>query len=85
MLDDVLLWGPILLAGAALVLASAYTPRGQAPTTGPDGDRTGAPLDSSLYLACHSPKCGGHNETPHDVGGSGRLVCRDCGTAYTGR
>ncbi|MGW1127490.1 hypothetical protein [Streptomyces sp. NPDC002526] len=84
MLDDVLLWGPILLAGAALVLVSAYTPTGQAPTTGPDGDRTGAPLDSSLYLACHSLKCA-HLARPHDVAESGRLVCRDCGRTATDR
>lgn len=81
MLEDALLWGPILLAGAGLVLVSTYARGHRAPTAGPDGDQTGAPLDSSLYLACHSLTCA-HLEQPHDTTESGRLACRNCGQTY---
>lgn len=39
-----------------------------------------APLDSCVWMACHSLKCG-HLQTRHDVTESGRLVCRGCGHA----
>lgn len=83
-LEDVLLWAPVLGAAAALIVVSTYSRGHRAPTAGPDGDPTDAPLDSCLYLACHSLKCA-HLERPHDTTESGRLVCRHCGRTYTGR
>ncbi|MGQ4486859.1 hypothetical protein ACN6LM_003874 [Streptomyces sp. SAS_281] len=84
MLEDVLLWGPILAGAAVLILLSTYTRGHRGPTAGPDGDRTGAPLDSALRLQCDSLKCG-HMQRPHDITASGRLVCRRCHRTYSGR
>ncbi|MFE4649317.1 hypothetical protein [Streptomyces sp. NPDC056707] len=38
------------------------------------------PLDSCVWLACHTTQCG-HMQTRHDITESGRLVCRGCGQA----
>ncbi|THA78386.1 hypothetical protein E6R60_05735 [Streptomyces sp. A0642] len=77
--DAIVALALVLVVGAALVLVSTYTRGHRAPTAGPDGDPTGAPPDSGLYLACHSLVCG-HLEQLHDVTASG-LVCRRCGQA----
>ncbi|MFD7429020.1 hypothetical protein ACFV6Z_18535 [Streptomyces sp. NPDC059818] len=77
MLEQVLLWGPVLAAAATLLLVSTYARGHRTPTAGPDGDPSGAPRDSRVHVACHSPECG-HLERPHDATTSG-LICSRCG------
>lgn len=81
--ESVLAWVLTLALGLALVLMSTYTRGHRDPTAGPDGDRTGAPRDNRMFLACDSLVCG-HLERPHDVTTSG-LVCSNCGRVVTDR
>ncbi|MGW1182994.1 hypothetical protein ACWD7Y_05160 [Streptomyces drozdowiczii] len=77
MLDGVILWGLVAATAVVLVVLSTYARGGQAPTAGPDGDPTGAPRDSRVFLQCDSLECG-HNARPHDTTPSG-LICSRCG------
>jgi hypothetical protein len=76
-LDDVLFWGLLFAAGLGLAVLSTYTRGHHAPTAGPNGDPTGAPRDSRVWLQCDSLECG-HNSRPHDTTPAG-LICSRCG------